>query len=548
MKLRFAVVVFICASGLPAQQETPMFPRASYFRKMFSNPSTSVQLAPPAKLADSVVEGKLELSLRAYLDLVMANNTDISLQRISVESSRNAIMSAFGQFDPRLTVGAGYNHSAVPAADQLQGANVAKSTSFGPMSFTYNQLLDNGTSFNVRFNGTKSSSNNAFSTFNPAFSSNFSAGFTQPLLRGRSPYITRLPITIARANLRTSDLNIRNQIMSLIQGAESAYWDVIEARENLRVQQESLAMRKQSLERSQRELELGAIPQLETYQPQADYASAEIQVSQSKFRLAQLEDVLRRQIGADLDPKFRDVPIVLTETVLPPTETTPFDREALVQKAISMRPDLLSSRIGLEIDDLNIRSASDQLRPNLSLTGSYQSNGRGGNQYLKTGLGSDQITSMIPGGLFDALSEVFGFNNTTYSMGLTLNLPLRDRTGQARLADNLLRKKQDTLGLRRQEQGVRLDVLNAVTNVESSRESVKLAIIARDLAQKQLDADKQRYDLGVIQMYFVLDSQTRLTAAESRVVTESINYRTNQLNLLRVVGTLLDERGIAIQY
>jgi len=84
--------------------------------------------------------------------------------------------------------------------------------------------------------------------------------------------------------------------------------------------------------------------------------------------------------------------------------------------------------------------------------------------------------------------------------------------------------------------------------VESSRESVKLAIIARDLAQKQLDADKQRYDLGVIQMYFVLDSQTRLTAAESRVVTESINYRTNQLNLLRVVGTLLDERGIAIQY
>jgi outer membrane protein TolC len=155
---------------------------------------------------------------------------------------------------------------------------------------------------------------------------------------------------------------------------------------------------------------------------------------------------------------------------------------------------------------------------------------------------------MIPGGLYDALSEVFGFNNTTYSVGLNLNLPLRDRAGQARLADNLLRKKQDTLNLRSREQGVRLDVLNAITNVESSRESVKLAIIARDLAQKQLDADKQRYDLGVIQMYFVLDSQTRLTAAAARVVTESINYRTNQLNLLRVVGTLLDERGIAIQY
>ncbi|MCC7174814.1 MAG: TolC family protein [Bryobacterales bacterium] len=548
MRLRFAALALICASGLLAQVEAPLFPKASYFRKMWSNPSTQVQLEPPAKLADYAVDGKLELSLRAYLDLVMANNTDISITKLSVENSRNAITNAFGQYDPRLTVTAGYNHSAIPASTQLDGANVNKQTQFGPVNFTYNQLLENGTSFNLGFNGSKSSSNSAFSTYNPAFVSNFSAGFTQPLLRGRSPAIVRMPITIARANLRTTELNIRSQVMTAVQNAESAYWAVIGARESLRVQQESLAMRKQSLERSQRELELGAIPQLETYQPEADYQNAVIQVTQAKFRLAQLEDALRRQIGADLDPKYRELPIVLTETVMPPSEATPLDRESLVQKALANRPEMQSSRIGLDIDDLNIRSAADQLRPQLNLTGSYRSNGRGGNQYVRTGLGSGQITTMIPGGLYDALSEVFGFNNTTYSLGLTLNLPLRDRAGQARLANSLLSKKQDTLSLRSREQSVRLEVLNAITNLESSRESVKLAIIARDLAQKQLDADRQRYDLGVIQMYFVLDSQTRLTTAEARVVTESINYRTNQLNLLRVTGTLLDERGIAIQY
>ena len=548
MKLRFAVLALVCTSGLLAQIEAPIFPKPSYFRKMWATPSTTVQLEPPAKLADYVVSDKLELSLRAYLDLVMANNTDISITKLSVESSRNAIVSAFGQYDPRLTVSAGYNHSATPASTQLDGANVNKSTTWGPLNFSYNQLLDNGTSFNLGFNGNKSTSNSSFSSYNPAFTSNFSAGFTQPLLRGRNPAIVRIPITIARANLRTSELSIRNSIMSAVQNAEQAYWAVIGARENLRVSQESLAMRKMYLERSQRELELGAIPQLETYQPQADYQNAEIQVTQARFRLAQTEDALRRQIGADLDPKFRDMPISLTETVLPPSDTTPLDREALVQKAIATRPDLQSSRIGLDIDDLNIRSATDQLRPQLSLTGSYRSNGRGGTQYLREGLGSSAVTTVIPGGLYDALSEVFGFNNTTYSMGLTLNLPLRDRSGQARLADNLLRKKTDTLNLRSREQSVRLEVLNAITNVESSRESVKQAIIARDLTQKQYEADRQRYDLGVIQMYFVLDSQTRLTSAEARVVTESINYRTNQLNLLRVTGTLLDERGVTIQY
>ena len=128
-----------------------------------------------------------------------------------------------------------------------------------------------------------------------------------------------------------------------------------------------------------------------------------------------------------------------------------------------------------------------------------------------------------------------------------MHLPLRDRAGAARLADTLVRKKLDALSLRSREQGVRLDVLNAVSQVESSRESVKLAIIARDLAQKQLDAEKQKYDLGTSQMYYVLDAQTRLTNADSSVVTESINYRRNQLSLLRVVGTLLEERGITVQ-
>ncbi|RPI07411.1 MAG: hypothetical protein EHM65_11830, partial [Acidobacteriales bacterium] len=304
----------------------------------------------------------------------------------------------------------------------------------------------------------------------------------------------------------------------------------------LSIENRNLKMRVESLNRSQRELELGAIPQLDIFQPQADRASAEIQVSQARFRLAQLEDALRRQIGADLDPRYRTMPIVLTETVLPPADAVALDREALVQKALASRPDLQSSQIGLEIDDLNIRSASDLLRPNLNLAGNYSSNGRGGTQFLKTGLGDSAVTSIIPGGLSNALSEVFGFNNTTYTVSLTLDLPIRDRTGSARLADALVRKKLDALGLRSQEQGVRLDVLNAVSQLESSRESVKLAIISRDLAQKRLDAEWQKYNLGTTTMFLVLDAQTQVTTAASRVVSESINYRRNQLGLLRSAG------------
>jgi len=312
------------------------------------------------------------------------------------------------------------------------------------------------------------------------------------------------------------------------------------------VQEAALANSEVSLKRSQRELELGALPPLDIFQPQAEYATAQIQVSQAQFRMAQLEDALRKQIGADLDPQVRNLPVSLTETVLPPTETSSFDREALVQTALDKRPDLQAGRVGLETDDLSIRQTADLLRPDFSLTGSYQSTGRGGIQYKRSGLGTDVI-DVTPGGFSDALEQVFGFNYPTYRFGLTLRLPIRDRANTAALANALIKKKQDALSQRSREQAVRLSVLNGISQVESSRESVKLAIVARDLAKNQLDAEWKKYNLGTSQMFYVLDAQTRLTNAESRVVTESISYRRNQLSLLRATGTLLEERGIAVQ-
>jgi outer membrane protein len=173
---------------------------------------------------------------------------------------------------------------------------------------------------------------------------------------------------VARSQLRRSEYELRNQLMRLIEQAELAYWNVIESRERLRVQEEFLKLREAALKRSQRELELGALSPLEIYRPQQEYATAEIQVTQFRYQLAQREDALRRQMGADLDPEIRKLPIVLTETVAPVMDRKPLDREALVEIALANRPDLKAQLQGLDIDDLNIRSASNRLKPDLRLT------------------------------------------------------------------------------------------------------------------------------------------------------------------------------------
>ena len=91
-----SLCLFAGAPGAYAGENDPYFPKPSYFRKAFGSAPTRVDLAPPVQIEDYVVAGKLELSLKSFLALVMANNADISIQRLTVELSRNALAGSFG--------------------------------------------------------------------------------------------------------------------------------------------------------------------------------------------------------------------------------------------------------------------------------------------------------------------------------------------------------------------------------------------------------------------------------------------------------------------
>jgi outer membrane protein TolC len=545
--LQIALILTVSAS-LFAQQllEAPKFPQSAFFRQWFGREAPRVDLQPPVRLQDFAVGDRLELSLRSYLELVLANNTDIQIQRMSIETFRNGILRSYGRFDPFLNMGFNATRANNPATNVLQGATTVSRLD-QPFTSQFNQTFESGTQVRVGFNASKTSTNDSFQTFNPAFSSGFNMGFTQPLMRNRGAYVNRLPIMVARSRYRQGDYSIQDRLLELLRQAEFTYWDVIGARESLKVQEEALNVAGQILKRNQRELELGAISELEIYQPQQVYATQEVAVTQARYRLQQVEDQLRRQIGADLDPAFRGMPITLTETVLPPTDDRPLDKEAHVESAYRMRPDLKATLQSLDIDDLNYKIAKNTLLPDVNLTGNYTSNGRGGTFIPRTtGLGVVAGVP-VPGGLYDALDQVFGFNFPTYAMGIQIRLPFRDRATQADLADAVVSKRLNTLRARANEQQIRLDVLNAVTQVENSRASVKLAQVALDFSQKRLEAEQKRYDLGVTTIFFVIQAQQDLVNAQANVVTQSINYRRALITLLRQTGQLLEERGIVIQ-
>jgi outer membrane protein TolC len=142
---------------------------------------------------------------------------------------------------------------------------------------------------------------------------------------------------------------------------------------------------------------------------------------------------------------------------------------------------------------------------------------------------------------------MFGFGYPTYYAALTLNLPIRNRAASAAMATAIVQKKTDMLNLRNQGQAVRLNILTAVSKLEGAKEQLKLAKTAMDFAQKNLDAENTKFQLGTETNQNVINAQTVLVQAESAVVTNQVGVRMNLLNLLTQTGELLDERGIVIR-
>ena len=400
MLFRTSFTGILLTAGALAQ--TSSFPKPAYFRETFQRTQTKVELKDPVRLKDFVADGKLELSLKHYLELAMANNTDIQLQLISLEIPKNNILAAFGVWDPKALASFTTTRSTTVPTNATTAQNAASLTKSlnQPYNLQYSQTLPEGLSYTASFSGAKSSQTNSYNNYNPALTANMRFSVTQPLIQNRGSYVNRIPLMVAQSNYRISDYAMRQQLLNFVNIAETAYWNVILARENVRVAESGENNASEFLKYMQKELELGALSPLDIYNPEQSLATAQLSVSQAKFALAQAEDTLRHQMGADLDPEVRKLPISLTESVdLGPADSMPVDREQAVAKALVNHPAMKQALQKLDVDDLGIHSAKNGLLPNLSFSMYYQSNGTGGvyNPGLSTIVGAGGVVGVDSG-------------------------------------------------------------------------------------------------------------------------------------------------------
>ena len=457
--------------------------------------------------------------------------------------------------------------------------HILSSSAFAPTSpqntttgnFSYQQGFSWGTNLSVGFNNSRTTIGDApFTTLSPLLNSNFRFQLTQHLLQGLGFAANTRFIRIAKNNRELSDVAFRLQITTTVDQIENMYWDLVYAYENLRVRQESLTFSEKTLSDTKKQVEIGSLAPIEAVRAQSSVAADQQALTVAKTNL-QLEQLLMKNaLSRTLhDPALAGAEVIPTSTMEVPENEQIRPTEDLVNEALRHRAELVESRIQLNSQELSNKAVRSALLPTLDVFAYYGGYGLGGTQNPSNLCANEPIeeqaigfcagpnaTTTPPGRTLIPITPTVGYSGTLNQLvnstapdkgvGLQLNIPLRNRAGQAVQIRSELEYRQSQMALQQTENRISIEVRNAQFGVEQNRASVASAQAAVDYARQSLDAEQKKYQFGTSTTTAVLQTRSALATAESTLLSAMAAYEKSRLELDRATGELLDHAGISI--
>ncbi len=436
-------------------------------------------------------------------------------------------------------------------------------------NFAYTQGFSWGTNLLVGFNNTRIATGNApFTTLSPQLNSNFKFQLTQHLLQGFGLAANNRFISIAKNNREISDVAFRLQVITTVNQIQTMYWDLVYAYENARVQKESLAFADKTLSDTKKQVEIGSLAPIEVVRAQSTVAQDQqaVTIALTNLQLEQL--LMKNALSRTLrDQTLAGADVIPTSTMELPASESNQPTQDLIADALRHRSDLVESRIQLNTSELSNKAVRSALLPTLDLFAYYGGNGLGGvqnptnlcaNQPLaeqeqgfcagpNQAAGGETFIPIAPTNSYSStLNQLVNSAASDKGVGLTLNIPLRNRAAQATQIRSELEYQQAQMRLQQIENQISIEVRNAQFGVEQNRASVASAQAAVDYAKQSLDAEQKKYQFGTSTTTLVLQTQSALATAESTLMSAMAAYEKSRIELDRAIGTTLDHAGISI--
>jgi len=475
-------------------------------------------------------------------------------------SSTLGIGAPITSFDPALTATVQLDKNDTESVSVFSPVPVVAQNTY-TSNFGYTQGFEWGGALTGAFNNSHLTTNNPTSLLTPQLGSSFQFRFTQNLLQGFGFLPNTRFIRIAKNNREISDVAFRLQIITTVDQIENMYWDLVFAYENVRVQEESLTYAQKALADSKGQAQVGTVPPIQVVSSQSTVATDQqnLIVAQNNLQLQQLlmKNALSRSIE---DPMLAEADVIPTSAMVIPQQETVIPIQDLISDALRHRAELVESRIDLQSRDINNKSVRNAMLPTLQAFAYYGGSGVGGdvNALVPNCSATSGSFCFNPAkapppfqktnsvGYGGTLSQLVNSTSPDKGVGLSLNIPLRNRLAQSNQVRAELEYRQAQVRELQLENQVRIEVRNAQFDVKQNRASVQAAQSAVDLARQTLDADQQKLKVGLTTETAILQDAATLTTGESNLVSAKAAYEKSRIELDRATGLLLDHAGIDI--
>lgn len=470
------------------------------------------------------------------------------------------------------TLGAGPLIVPPEALDPYLTGNIQLSRAFSPQgsnfqtnSFTLNQNVDQynfgytqgflpGETLAVTFDNSRTTSNSVFNFYSPTITTSFNAQVTQHLLQGFGKATNGRFIAITKNNRRITDSSFRAQLLYTIDQIENIYWGLVGAYEDEQAKEGALKQSSQLASDDQKQLEIGTLAPLDVVNANAQVASDRQALIAAQTKLQYQQLIIKQAIARNLDdPIFAAAPVIPTDRVsLMQTQEEMKPLEDLVQEAYANSPTIEQDILGLENQELTLKSVHNALLPQLDLYGFYGASGLAGAQSPFIHCNPKSFFNPCAGtpgphiSYSSAFQNLFNSSGSNKGAGVNLELPIRNRQAQAQQIRAELEYRQSQMRLQQVYVQIRMNVTNQLFALQNDRATVQSDEASLQYAIQSLDAEQKKYRLGASTTANVLLQTRSLETAQDNLISAQTTYAVDRAALSQLVADTLDKYGISI--
>ena len=570
-------------------------------RKWFPDiigPYTPMKSAEPSltnspRIEQLLQDGKLMLSLQDAISLALENNLAIDVERytpwldeVSLLRAKSGI-NGLVPFDPALTSALNVQDSVTPLNNPLFAGVIPTGTTpaaqvplayiqhIGNVNFQYNQYFPTGTQFQAGITNNRTSTNfGFFNLYNPDVQSALTLTITQPLLRGFGILPNTRLIIEAKRTIKVGLSQLEQQVIATTTQVSNDYWELVYARENVKVQEAAVGVSQRLFEENSRRLEIGTLSSLDVLTAQSQLASDKQALVQAQSVQLQDETTLLNDITKNpLDGPLLRAEIIPTTAISTPDTGENVRIEDAVKEAWQKRPELQQAALNLENAGTDVKATKNELLPSLNIFGQYVATGLGGIQTTTTTTATGEFLAglpvvnssgvpvsdlfqatavttpsqvVFPGGAGQDWNRVFRGSYPTFEGGINLTLPIRNRAAQADNAQAMLNERLQKVQYRQEQNAIFVSVRNALIAMQEDRASLAAAEEARKLAVQTLQDEQEKYRLGASTSYNVVLRSRDVTSAEGVALRDRINLLEDELKFNQAMGRTLEVNQISL--